>query len=175
MDERIKKNDPEALSERAVSFFNGTDGFQVNAKKAVELMTKAAELGLCTAHFDLGDTYRRGIGVEPDIEKARHHLEVAAKAGHGEARQHLGNMEHALGNEVVAFQHYLIGARSGYDNCPEMVKRGHKNGWVTKDDYAHALRSHQASQDELRSEQRDKARALYPWEPAIAPWRLPKL
>ena len=36
----------------------------------------------------------------------------------------------------------------------------YKNGHATKDDYAKALRAHQAYLDEIRSDQRDEAAAL---------------
>ena len=57
-------------------------------------------------------------------------------------------------------KHYIISAKSGRDSALENVKRGFRMELVTKDDFANTLRCHQTSQDEIRSAQRDRARAI---------------
>lgn len=58
------------------------------------------------------------------------------------------------GNMGRAVKHYIIAARSGYDLSLKAVGKGYKLGYVTKDEYATTLRTHQASQDEMKSTQR---------------------
>ena len=42
-----------------------------------------------------------------------------------------------------------------------MVKHGFMNGHVTKEQYANTLREYQKSQDEMKSDARDKAQAFH--------------
>ena len=53
----------------------------------------------------------------------------------------------------------MIAARCGHDKSLKIVKIGYMKGNITKDDFEKALREHKASQDETRSDQRDRARA----------------
>ena len=43
----------------------------------------------------------------------------------------------------------------------DAVKGGYKNGYVTKEEYANTLRSYQKSQEEMKSNARDKALANF--------------
>ena len=54
-------------------------------------------------------------------------------------------------------QHWIIAANLGYDDALERVKKGFQRGWVSKDDYAAALRGHQAAVDATKSQQREEA------------------
>ena len=49
---------------------------------------------------------------------------------------------------------------AGATKSLDLVKHGFMNGHVTKDQYANTLHEYQKSQDEAKSEARDKARAL---------------
>jgi hypothetical protein len=60
-----------------------------------------------------------------------------------------------------AAKHFLIAASAGCDKSLDMIKQGYNGvfqGYVTKDDFAKALRSHQGAKDEMESEQRKAAR-----------------
>ena len=50
-----------------------------------------------------------------------------------------------------------MAARAGYDESLDAVKAGFRNGVVTKDEYANTLRAYQKIQDEMKSDERDKA------------------
>ncbi len=54
-------------------------------------------------------------------------------------------------------KHFIIAAKLGDDDALDAVKQGFQRGYVSKDDYAAALRGHQAVVDETKSEQRDVA------------------
>jgi TPR repeat protein len=50
------------------------------------------------AHYRIGVVYYQGEGVEKDVKKAIHRLELAAMAGHETARYNLGVNEYNSGN-----------------------------------------------------------------------------
>eukprot|EP00956_Cyclotella_meneghiniana_P015727 scaffold24401_cov42-Cyclotella_meneghiniana.AAC.3 len=137
----------------------GEDGFPVDHTKAVELYKRASELGSASGHYNLGNSYRLGRGVGIDRKKAAHHLQLAAMMGNVLARHNLANMELANGNHVGAMRHFMIAAKCGHDKSLEIVKLGFQEGIVTKEDFENTLRCYQASQDETRSEERDRAKA----------------
>ena len=53
----------------------------------------------------------------------------------------------------------MIAAKCGYQDSLEKVKFGFKEGIVMKEDFENTLRCYQASQDEMRSDDRDRAKA----------------
>jgi TPR repeat protein len=158
-EEGIKRGDPEAME--MVSLDLCKDGNEEEKKRGNALLRKAANVGLCTAHYRLGCAYI-GSGpdfgvVEKDVDKAMFHFETAATAGHGGARYNLGVKhinDHSLG---LAAKHFMIGAKSGYKDSMDLIKEGFVEGWVTKTEFEETLRANKESLDELKSEQRDKA------------------
>ena len=63
------------------------------------------------------------------------------------------------GNDDRAMKHYMISASAGDDDSLKAVQDGYRNGLVTKDNFEVTLRAHKKSQDEMKSEWRDKAKA----------------
>lgn len=49
-------------------------------------------------------------------------------------------MEIACGNPERRYKHYLLGAMAGADECLDQVKKGYKDKYVSKSDFADALR-----------------------------------
>ena len=128
--------------------------------KANELLLKAGELGYAGAYCNLGCYYSVGNGVEIDKKKAKHYYELAAINGNVQARNNLGCIEGQAGNHQRAYKHLTIAAMAGDDSALENMKQGYKHGHITKDQYANTLREYQKSQDEMKSDARDKARVL---------------
>ena len=63
---------------------------------------------------------------------------------------------------VIIYQdceHFILAVRAGHDEALalEGVKIGYKHGFVTTDEYAQTLRAYQKSEDEMKSDMRDKA------------------
>ena len=56
-------------------------------------------------------------------------------------------------------KHFIIAANAGYKKSLDKVKGGYMKGCVTKDEYANTLRAYQSREDEMKSDERDKARA----------------
>ena len=130
--------------------------------KANELLLKAGELGCAAAYYNLGNCCtNEGMGVEIDEKKAKHFFEIAAMNGYVPARHNLGCVEGLAGNHHRAHKHFILAARAGNKGSLGMVKNGFMNGHVTKDQFANTLREYQKSQDEMKSDARDKARAFY--------------
>ena len=157
----MEKGNPSAYNNLAGYYAEGTMGLPQDWTKANELWLKAGGLGCAGAYFNLGNTYSFGRGVEADEEKAKHYWELAAVNGSVWARYNLGNNEYRTGNNQRAYKHYLIAAGAGFKLSLDIVKSGFRSGIITKDEYANALRSYQKSQDDIKSDARDKARAVY--------------
>ena len=73
------------------------------------------------------------------------------------ARHNLACQELHAGNLDRAWRHWMVAAMAGDDGSLKEMKRGYAKGYVTKDDFAKALRGHQKSVDKMKSENRDKA------------------
>ncbi len=112
------------------------------------------------AHYNLSIMHGEGIGVEKDLKKKMYHLEEAAIGGHFNARYNLGANEWNVGRGERAMKHYIIAANLGNDDALEKVKAGFAAGHVSKEDYASALRGHQAAVDATKSQQREEAYAF---------------
>ena len=157
----MEKGNAYAFYHLAGIYARGVLGVPQNRAKADELWLKAGELGCAVAYYNLGLVYRTGNGVEIDEKKAKHYYELAAMNGSVHARHNLGSFEVQDGNHQRAFKHYLLSASAGYKISLDMVKHGFMNGHVTKEQYANTLREYQKSQDEMKSDTRDKAWAAH--------------
>jgi len=89
-----------------------------------------------------------------------YHLEKAAIGGHPGARYNLGCYEGRNDMSDRAVKHFTIAANLGHDESIQMLKECYKRGLVSKEDFAAALRAHQAAVEAAKSPQRDAAEAL---------------
>ena len=106
---RVDGNDAGAMHVLAGYYHYGNGAFQQDHAKAIELYTRAAELGSSISHQNLGDLYHDG----GNMKKAKFHYEAAAMAGHEMARYNLGCMEANSGNIERAIKHSTIAASAG--------------------------------------------------------------
>ena len=153
----MEKGVAEAFHLLAAEYAHGTMGLPQDYQKAIELNLKAGELGCSRGYFQVGQAYNSGRGVEVDKKKAKHYFELAAMNGHIKARHNLGCLENEAGNTDRAIKHFIIAARAGHEGSLGNVRTGFMDGWVTKDEYANTLRAYQKIQDEMKSDERDKA------------------
>jgi len=150
---RVAANDPIALHE--VGKIHYEEG---NYESSFEYFTKAAELGNVDAHYDLSVLYREGKGVEKDEKRETYHLEEAAIAGNLNARYNLGINEVNFNKRFErAAKHFIIAANLGCDESIQRLKDCFKRGAVSKEDFAAALRAHQAAVNATKSPQREAA------------------
>ena len=158
----MEKGNAEAFYQRGGHYVQGIHGLQQDMARANELYLKAGEIGCAGAYYNLGQSYNEGMVVTIDKKKAKHFYELAAMNGHIKARHNLGATEYNIGNYDRACKHYILAARAGYALSLDGVKHGYiKEGRVTKEEYANTLRAYQKSQDEMKSDARDKALAAY--------------
>ena len=152
---RFEANDPFALREAGRKHF-----FDGGYKRAFEYLAKAADLGDAQSQYFLSLMYRGGLGVEKDEKMELYYLEEAAIGGDPTARHKLGCNEGENGRLNRAVKHWIIAANLGYDESLERLKEFYKSGYVRKEDFASALRGHQAAIDATKSPQREEARKL---------------
>ncbi|EJK58888.1 hypothetical protein THAOC_20953 [Thalassiosira oceanica] len=157
---RVLKKDPDAINFLGQKYYHGGLGLQKDMRKAVELFTEAAELGSTEALFDLGNAYREGDGVQQDKAKAVEFFAKAAMQGHAESRFNLGWFEGKKGNHDRAVRHWLISAKMGDERSLETIKEAFKAGAATKEQYAEALKRYQDAVEEMKSHDRDEAKAF---------------
>ena len=152
----MNNGNADAFYQLASYYDSGEKGFSQDYQKANELFLKAGEHGCAAAYFNLGITYDEGMSVEVDTKKAQHYYEQAAIMGDLDARYSLGRIEFGDGNKDRAYKHFMIAAKAGNEEALNTVKKGFKDGLVTKDEFANTLRAHHERQKEMKSEARDK-------------------
>ncbi len=118
-------------------------------------------MGNAEAHFRLAAIYVTGDGVEKDERKVLYHIEEAAIGGNPDARHALGCWELENGNDGRALKHVIIAASQGDDDSTKMLMNFFKNGDISKEDFAAALRAHQAAVDATKSPQREAAEEFF--------------
>ena len=156
MKRAVEANDPIALREVGKVFYlNG------NNDDALKYCSKAAELGNANAHCHLSYMYRDGEGVEKDEAKEIYHLEEAAIRGHLDARFQLAFKEGSCGRIKRSVKHWIIGANLGDNGSILALKLCYQAGDIRKEDFAAALRAHQAAVDATKSPQREAVAKFY--------------
>mmetsp|Transcript_6638 Transcript_6638/g.10779 ORF Transcript_6638/g.10779 Transcript_6638/m.10779 type:complete len:295 (+) Transcript_6638:79-963(+) len=149
---RVEKNDPIGLRMVAMKLYRKFD-----YDGAFKNYMKAAEQGDVDAHYNLSVMFYEGHGVEKDKKKELHHLEEAAIGGHPWARYNLAHHEELNGRYDRAVKHYIIAATLGDDSAIKSLRGCYKDKLVCKEDFAAALRAHQAAVDATKSPQREAA------------------
>ena len=157
---RVAKKDPAAICFLGKKYYFGDLGLQKDMRRAVELYTKAAELGSVEALYSLGNACYSGEGVEQDEAKAVEFYKKAAMQGHVESRYNLGTLEGEKGNHDRAARHFLISAKMGLKESLETIKKMYVAGLATKEQYSRALKGYQDAVEETKSHDRDEATRL---------------
>ena len=158
---RVEKKDPEAIVILGTKYLFGDLGLQQDTQKAVQLWTKAAELGSIGALYELGIAYDGGHGVQENRAKAAAEFYTkAAMQGHVESRFALGCYEGNKGNSDRAVRHFLISAKMGHSESVEGIKAMFMDGLAMNEQYAEALKGYQDAVEGMKSRDRDEAKIL---------------
>ncbi|EJK77726.1 hypothetical protein THAOC_00424 [Thalassiosira oceanica] len=157
---RVSKNDPAAIHLLGQKYFWGMKGLQKDMRRAVNLWEEAAELSSIEALFSLGDAYNEGNGVQQDKAKAVEFYAKAAMQGHVDSRHNLGCFEGKKGNHDRAVRHWLISAKMGEEQSLENIKNKFMAGLATKEQYSEALKGYQGAVEEMKSHDREEAKAF---------------
>ena len=153
---RVEANDPVALCYEGVEQHDKGEH-----SRAFEYFTKAADLGDAEAHYRLAYLYRNGEGIEKDLGKKIYHMEEAAIGGHSDARYNLGIHEWNNGDKERAVKHWIIAATQGEDESIKELIDAFKDGLVSKEVLAAALRAQKAAIDATKSPQREEVEEFY--------------
>mmetsp|Transcript_676 Transcript_676/g.1560 ORF Transcript_676/g.1560 Transcript_676/m.1560 type:complete len:383 (-) Transcript_676:83-1231(-) len=156
-EKRMAAGDAEAFNMLGCDYDDGVMGLPRDPRKALELWIRAGELGHEGANYNVACAYYEGQGVERNAKKAVKYYQLAAMGGHEGSRWNLGNIEYVAGNTARAMKHFVIAARAGDDDSMKRVGEGFAKGHVTKDEYEQTLGAHRDAQDEMKSDQRDRA------------------
>ena len=148
----LKMKDPNGIYELGKQQYHSG-----NYKAAITYFCDAAKLNNAGAHYFMGLYYEMGNGVEKDLKKAIHHWNLAAIGGHSIARYNVGCFEYACSQYERAVKHWMISAKLGHDKSLDKLKDFYREGHVRKDDFAAALRGHQAAVIATKSPQREEA------------------
>lgn len=157
---RMQLNDSLAYYTLGCAQNTGKYGLAKDMNKTLELWNEASQLGCIRAHTSLAIAHHVGQGVNKDTKKAIQHWKIAAMNGHEKARHNLGIMEEHGGNVNRAMKHYIISAKVGFEPSLKEVEQGYNAGHITKEEYKSVLNSYQRSQNEMKSDQREKAYAI---------------
>ena len=149
---RVAANDPVAFRKMGIGCF-GREKYDA----AFKYFTRAADLGDADSHYALSIMYLNGQYVEKDESKELHHAEEAAIRGHPAARHNLGVNEVMNGRVERAVKHLIIAANLGWDESMKALKVCYKDGDISKEDFAAALRAHHAAVAATKSPQRAAA------------------
>jgi TPR repeat protein len=147
---RVEANDPVAMCILATFYRAGEGGLQQDEERAMELFTRAADLGYYKARLNLGNAYYRG----GEMKKAKLHYEAAAMAGDVLARFDIGCME-AESNMERAIKHWSIAASAGCYDAMNQLRILFELGAVSRESIDSTLAAYNNSCAEFRSEARD--------------------
>ena len=153
---RAEANDPVALQHLGQLRYDEED-----YENAFRCYTRAAEEGDVNASFRLGSMYWEGKFVEMNMAKCISHFETAAIRGHDMARYMLGGCEWVMERFDRAVKHWVISASLGDNESIKRLTECYKEGHVSKDNFASALRAHQAAADAMKSPQREAAEIYF--------------
>jgi TPR repeat protein len=148
---RVEVNDAASIYLLADCCYNGLNGLQQDHVKAMELFTKAAELGFSKAHSRLGMLYHDG----GNLKKAKLHFEASAMAGHEVARFYLGSLESHSGNMERAVKHWTITASAGCYTAMHELRKAFEQGVISRESIDSTLAAYNDSCAEMRSKARD--------------------
>jgi len=157
---RVDKGDAEAIFHLGDKYYYGDHGFTNDVPQAIRLWTEAAELGLSTAHHNLGLIYYAGNVIKQDKPRGIHHWQQAAMKGDAASRHNLGVADENNGNHQLALQHFMISAKMGFKRSLNHIKDIFMEGLATKAQYSEALLGYRDAVEEMKSPQREEAKRL---------------
>ena len=160
---KLMKNDhPGAFMEMAFKYKDGKGVLQSDTK-AIEMCIRAAELDHNEAYHDIGYYYQEGIMLEQNTAKAMEYYEIAAKKGSVHAHNRLAANLHAKNEEELCIKHMKLAARAGDQfamDCLMTAYKENKDKSLSKEELTKTLHAFQASSNEMKSKDRDDARAF---------------
>lgn len=154
----MKKNIPKSFIQMANRYKTGTDGVLQSDTRVLEMYIRAAELGDTEAYCMIGSYYHDGVVIGHDMSKALEYDEVAAKKGCIPAHKRLAGFHGRNGNIRVCMKHLKVAACAGDQDSMDNLMNAYKDKLISKEELTQTLHAFQASNNEIKSEDRDDAR-----------------
>ena len=151
----MKKNNPDAFYQMTRNYREGKEGALQSETKSLDMCIRAAELGHPNAYAVIGNYCRQGFGMEQNTSKALEFYEVGAKKGSVGAHSDLALMHKGYGNIDLYIKHMKLVASAGEQGAMDSLMNAYKDKLVSKEDLTQTLRACQASQNEMKSIDRD--------------------
>lgn len=159
LEKLMKKNDPEAFMQMAKRYKIG-DGVLQSDTRHLEMRISAAELGNAEAFGYIAGFCLGGIVVEQNTSKAWELLEVGAKKGSISAHESLARQHQRRGNTQTSIKHLKVVANAGGQQAMNGLMKAYREKALSKEDLTQVLRAFQTSSNEMKSKDRDDARAF---------------
>ena len=145
----VERGNIDAMYNQAKYFFQG-NGVPTDKRKGMELLHVAARAGSHKACRHLAILY-----FESDYNKAMRLFTRGAKLGDSICLYNVG-MKRKAEDMNDSVHYFLKSASAGFQLALDEVKQFYLAEYITKDEYARALRSFQSAHDKVKSEARTK-------------------
>ena len=166
----MKKNNTYAFMAMAFGYESGTDGLFQSDTKSLEMRIRAAELGSAKAFTGIGQDYdsrreyfyEEGSVVKRDMSKALAFWEIAAKKGDIVTRGLLiAEIWDNHGSKML-IKHLKVIASAGDKELDKLMQfYSYRKELLSKEELTQTLRAYQVSSNEMKSKDRDDARAAW--------------
>ncbi len=113
---------PKAANTLGVWYEKGQHSLPKDYKEAVYWYGLAANFGNTLAMHNLGDCYKKGIGVEKDINKAKEYYQMAINKGNAIGYEDLGDLYKELGEIKEAKKMYEQASQKGRKNAAKKLR-----------------------------------------------------
>jgi len=156
----MKKNNIQSFIQMSTHYKRGGGVIQSDTR-ALEMYIRAAELGdSARAYGMIGHYYIEGTVVEQNKSKAIEFYEVAAKKQSVFAHVMLAGFHGENEKMDESIKHLRVLASAGSQEAVDGLMMAYKEKLLSKEQLTQTLQAFQASNDEMKSKDRDDARAF---------------
>ena len=157
----MNKKNPHAFVRMSTHYKRG-DGVIQSDTRSLEMYIRAAELGdtSARAYGMIGHYYIEGTVVEQNTSKAIEFYEVAAKKRSVFAHVMLAGFHGENEKVDESIKHLRVLASAGSQDAVDGLMMAYKEKLLSKEQLTQTLQAFQASNDEMKSKDRDDARAF---------------
>ena len=159
---RANAGNSESMNRVGSYYFFGQKGVQQDKAEGLRWCHRAVEAGSGRAAMYIGRCYLIGDGVDQDIDKALEYFQKSAELGYIPAFCSIAIMLMANGEIEEGMLNYRKAVMCGYccDDLFRALRDVFKDGYITKEEYAHTLRENQKACNEMKSDAREAWRVM---------------
>lgn len=159
-DKLMERGNQRAYMEMARNYCSGSY-VEKSYERCLDMCISAGQLGDAFAFLTIAWFYQGGFVVGKCEQKWRAFLEVAAKKGCAVGQDRLADLEMRIGSIDEAIRHWRVAASAGYQHAmDELMHVYRETGLLSKEDLDQTLCAFQQSNDEMKSENREKFRSF---------------